>query len=114
MSVKEKHREAMRLVDQAHEALKKAYILERECADSLEAIPANEPTRSILYRSAGWIAAQRGRYYIAIDCAEKGIEGVLSAEIRQELIDLKLESERRGNAADDMSFGRIMDTDYHL
>lgn len=93
--LKDKHDRAMELVDTALHAQREAYRLERECADSLEAKPEHEPTRAILYRSAGWIAVNRGYYAEGIECAKEGLKGVIHPEIRQELVDLWNEAERR-------------------
>lgn len=70
------------------EAATRSYPHERAAADMYEPTKKNEPTRGVLYRSAGWIAMDAQMYKEAKECAEKGLEGMLHAEIREELQEL--------------------------
>ncbi len=71
---------------------KKAFILERECA---EAIPiGKEPTRSVLYRSAGWLAMGAEQYEDALMMAEEGLKGSIHSDLKEELLELKIEAEK--------------------
>ena len=45
----------------------------------------SEPTRSILYRSAGWLAYQCEEYERAIEIVGKGLKGSPPPDVKQEL-----------------------------
>jgi hypothetical protein len=98
--IKDLHREAMRLVDEAESArrsgnvevarerLCQAFDHERQAADLAAADLAEEPTRSVLHRSAASLALECG----ALREAERLIAAALSRdppdEIAEELRDL--------------------------
>jgi hypothetical protein len=98
--VKDLHREAMRLVDEAESArrsgnlqdarqhLRQALDRERQAADLVAADFSQEPTRSVLHRSAASLALECG----ALREAERLIAAALSGdppdEIAEELRDL--------------------------
>ena len=71
----------------AVEKYKAAYGVERCIADYLKNKSDCEPSRSVIHRSAGWLALHAGYHEGARYCAEKTIEfGVLASE-GQELLD---------------------------
>jgi hypothetical protein len=97
------HREAMEIIDEAmyhpnpeirndedalKEAHKKAYELEFKAAQLIPLDSKNEPSRSILYRSAGWIAFHAGMYDEAISCANEGLKGCIHEDVKEELNDI--------------------------
>jgi tetratricopeptide (TPR) repeat protein len=98
--IKDFHREAMRLVDEAEaarrngniqearERLRQAFAQERQAADLMAGALAQEPTRSVLHRSAATLALECG----ALREAERLIAAALSGdppdEIAEELRDL--------------------------
>jgi hypothetical protein len=47
-----------------------------------------EPTRSVLYRSAGWLAFNAGRFLWAREMAELGLKTVIHQDIKHELEEL--------------------------
>lgn len=94
-SVESRHNEAMEKVDEVRRLLVDAYHLERSCADEFPNTPDTEPTRGVLYRSAGWIAVQAGWYEQALECAKLGLEGWPPEPIKTELEKLHKEAKRR-------------------
>ena len=48
----------------------------------------SEPTRSILFRSAGWLALNSGHPRVAKDLAKQGLDGFPPREIWGELLEL--------------------------
>ena len=97
------HRQAMSIINEAmhnpneeirndevllKEAHKKAYRLEFKAAEAIPLDPKNEPTRSVLYRSAGWMAFHADLYDEAMLCANEGLKGCTDNQTKQELNDL--------------------------
>lgn len=95
------HNTALELADTAYIAQKrgnsedaKFYAL---CAMSYEIMAAqrllpnadNEPTRSIIYRSAATLAIWAGDYNLALYLAREGLTPHTPANIRQDLDDIK-------------------------
>lgn len=76
------HNEAMRLVQKAILLNVKAFEMERRAAMSLL---DKEPTRSILFKSAGWIALRAEMFEQAAEMARHGLGGSPPAELRVEL-----------------------------
>lgn len=87
-TVRELHREAMNTTMDAmltyrttgwtrelHFQIREAYLRELEAADRFEAIPANEPTRSILLRSAAILGLMAGEPQAAKNLAQRAMEG---------------------------------------
>ena len=65
----------------------KAFLLEKQAA---ELIPLGvEPTRSILFRSAGWMAANSEQYDEAQKMVDEGLKSAIHSEIIQELNELQ-------------------------
>lgn len=88
------HSEAMRLVQEAILLNVKAFEMERRAAMSLLDKPDKEPTRSILFKSAGWIALRCDMFESAAEMARHGLAGNPPAELRVELEEiLKLASD---------------------
>ena len=97
-TAKDLHRDAMGLVMQGFMArmkrepdtamllFRQALDLERAAIRALEQPP--EPTRSILYRSAGWMAVHCGQYDTAISLVLTGLAGSPPADIAAELNEL--------------------------
>lgn len=96
--VRQLHHEAMDLCDEgffarrnketekAIDAFKKAFALEKEAAMLLKDKHECEPTRGVMFRSAGWIAIDAGLLDDAVEMANIGLEGKeLHNEIREEL-----------------------------
>lgn len=75
--------------EQAHQHFRTAYKYERMAADALREQFDREPTRSVLYRSAGWLAYHAQQYNDALECAEIGLAGRPRADIRRELEELR-------------------------
>ena len=95
------HKQAMNLINEAmhnpeiendetllKEAHTKAYELEFKAAQAISLDPKNEPTRSVLYRSAGWMAFHAGMYDEAMNCANEGLKGCVDEKTKLELNDL--------------------------
>ena len=97
-TVRELHDEAMDLAhqamiarcnkdfDRAKEYAQKAYLKERQAAELI--LPnesASEPTRSILYRSAGSLAYQSGEFEQAVEMVNKAFEGSPPLDVQHEL-----------------------------
>lgn len=79
------HGEAMRLVQEAILLNVKAFEMERRAAISLLDKPESEPTRSILFKSAAWIALRCDMFESASEMARHGLDGNTPAELREEL-----------------------------
>jgi hypothetical protein len=98
--VKDLHREAMRLVDEAEaarrngnllaarERLRQAFDQERQAADLVAADLAHEPTRSVLHRSAASLALECGALREAERLIAVALSGNPPDEIAEELRDL--------------------------
>lgn len=71
-----------------------AYKLERQAAETIECKNENEPTRSVLYRSAGWMAHNAELYKEGIEMAVAGLEGAVHGDMIHELRDLKTACEK--------------------
>lgn len=93
------HRQAMNLYEQGlaiknnnHESaislFKKAFELEKRAADVLKENVNVEPTRSVLYRSAGWMAFHAGMFKEAHEMAVEGKRFCIHNELKEELEDL--------------------------
>jgi hypothetical protein len=99
MSIAEKHSHAMDLAEQAFrlvsanssgaiELFSKAYAIEREIADAIPALEENEPSRSIMYRSAASLALNAGLHRDAEIMVSQGLIGYPPEEIADELRDV--------------------------
>jgi hypothetical protein len=98
--VKMLHREAMRLVDEAESArrngnlpvaeerLRQAFAHERQAADLVAADRTQEPTRSVLHRSAASLALECGDLREADRLIARALSGNPPDEIAEELRDL--------------------------
>lgn len=69
--------------------LRAAFERERSAADLLAASLDEEPTRSILHRSAATLAAECHEYAEAERLVEQGLAGSPPAEIGEELTDVR-------------------------
>lgn len=87
------HRASMRLMAQARELVRLALDYEEQAARSLSPTPENEPSRSVLYRSAAAIAVQCGQLERARDLAREGLTRATPPEIAQELREIIERSE---------------------
>jgi hypothetical protein len=65
-----------------------ALTLERQAAERISIDPAHEPTRSILYRSAAWMAVKVGDTREAARLAREGLAGFPPASVEAELHDV--------------------------
>lgn len=65
------------ITDEIIQSSIRAYHLERQAAELvlISEVPTCEPTRSILYRSAGWLAFHAGLYADAVEMANEGLAG---------------------------------------
>ena len=100
IQVKDFHREAMRLVDEAESArrngnaqvakerLSQAFDQERQAADLVAGDLAQEPTRSVLHRSAASLALECGALREAERLIAVALSGDPPDEIAEELRDL--------------------------
>jgi len=98
--VKDLHREAMRLVDEAElarrngnaqvarECLRQAFDHERQAADLVVGDLSQEPTRSVLHRSAASLALECGALREAERLIAVALSGDPPDEIAEELRDL--------------------------
>jgi len=96
-SVKELHRQAMRLAEKAmiarnlgdykiaKEIACEAFVLEAQAAEQIPAGKDTEPTRSILYRSAASLAYQGGKLYEAQRLIAQGLTGYPPSQVEHEL-----------------------------
>lgn len=99
-SVNELHNNAIELAEEAfinqrkghtqraNILFKQAFELEQEAASMLEIKKENEPSRSILYRSAASLAFNCRDFESAEKLAAQGLVGFPPPEIREELLDL--------------------------
>lgn len=97
MTIATRHSQAMDIAEAAFAAKRnddpvmasylfsQALDIEAEIAMSFEPLLANEPTRSILHRSAAALAFHAHEYERAIQLAQSGIDGHPHVEIRKEL-----------------------------
>lgn len=104
-TVRELHNQAMTLAQQAliareagalakaEEFAHQALPFEIRAAECLAITPENEPTRSILYRSATALAYQGNDFATALRLATEGLAGYPSPRIEQELKDLQTQLE---------------------
>jgi hypothetical protein len=74
---------------------KKALPYELLAADSIPIDLKNEPSRSILYRSAASIAMNCGIYEVAKKAIECGMAGFPPREIEEELINLGVQVQNK-------------------
>ncbi|MEK7253814.1 MAG: hypothetical protein AAB316_03660 [Bacteroidota bacterium] len=107
------HQQAMNLSQQAAAALSRgdeqlaealfqqAFELEQKAALTFLYDFENEPTRSVMFRSAASLALQCGKWRAAEKLAAMGLSGNPPAEIADELRDLfeKVSAERRTEMA---------------
>jgi hypothetical protein len=101
--IKDLHHEAMRLVDQASDLrrrgeeaeadarLRQALEHERRAAELAAPDLAQEPTRSVLHRSAATLACQCGEYREAERLITTALSGTPPETIAEELRDLLLQ-----------------------
>jgi hypothetical protein len=95
--VREIHREAMRLADEADAArlrgdaaghrrlIRQAFEAEREAALRLADRTELEPTRSILHKSAAYLALESGLQREASNLARSALAGAPPADVEEEL-----------------------------
>lgn len=69
-----------------------AFELEKEAANLLLDYKDCEPTRSVLYRSAGYFARDAGYNSQALEMADRGLMYCIHEDVRQELQELKEEA----------------------
>jgi len=72
-------------VERAAALAREAFGREAQAADRVPEGAASEPTRSILYRSAAWLALQANLPHEAVRLAEQGLAGSPPPEIAAEL-----------------------------
>lgn len=94
------HAEAMDIADRADfkkrkgeialslKLFKEAFEKEKEAAMELEENVNCEPTRSVLFRSAGWLAYNAEMFKEALDMAIRGKRFCIHSDIKSELEDL--------------------------
>ncbi|MBI1355288.1 MAG: hypothetical protein GC160_13145 [Acidobacteria bacterium] len=91
--------------NKAAEALRQAYLLERQVADSIADRENYEPSRSVVHRSAAWLAVQNGRFQEAIELARRGLTAhspaAIAGELEEVLRTALLEAGREAAAAFD-------------
>lgn len=99
-SVRELHDKAMKLAQlamvarhsqdfkRAEQLARQAYEYEAQAAELIPLAESSEPTRSVLYRSAAWLAYQCKEFTVALKLIQKGLSGFPPPEIEQELKDL--------------------------
>lgn len=75
-------------IDLARSFSERALCYERRAATIASESGGTEPTRSILYRSAGWLAYNAGKLADAKSLVEIGLQGDPPPEIRDELEEL--------------------------
>ena len=98
MTVRDLHREAMDLAEQSllarrrgdHEAAASLVVaaLEKESAAADLVSEGEEPTRSVLFRSAGHLALEAGFTKDALDLAIRGLSGEPPSPIKSELAEV--------------------------
>lgn len=108
-TTRDKHQRAMEILDEVlynkdpevrkdkkalAKAAIKAFALEKEAAQEIPLDKKNEPTRSVLYRSAGWIAIDANSPKDALEMALEGLKGAIHDELIAELNELKEEAEK--------------------
>jgi cytolysin (calcineurin-like family phosphatase) len=76
----------IRTKEQIIEANKKAFDFEKRAADLISL--GNEPDRSILYRSAAWMAFNAEMYKEAKEMVDEGLKGATHAIMIEELNDV--------------------------
>ena len=76
------------------ELLEKAYQCEYDAAMTLYAVSNCEPARSILFRSAGWLAYNLGNYVQANKLAWVGYTHTIHEVMKKELLDLAADSSK--------------------
>lgn len=106
--VEQLHDKAMELADEsdlakikgnpesANDFAMMACDYEEKAAALVSAIPENEPTRGILYRSAASLAYWYKDYPRALRLIKEGLSGFPAGEIAEEMIELREEIEREG------------------
>jgi len=98
-SPKKLHNQAMNIYEQglaikrkdvpsAIALFKQAFEIEQRAANILKENVNVEPTRSVLYRSAGWMAFNAGMFKEAHEMAVEGKRFCVHSEIKEELEDL--------------------------
>lgn len=71
----------------------KAVQLEKKAAELIPFGPENEPSRSVMYRSAASLAVMAGFWMMAVVIANEGIRGAIHPEIVKELEDVRNEAQ---------------------
>lgn len=105
-TVRELHHQAMELAENIivkrhngedfKDDASRAFDLERQAAQMIVLGGERaEPSRSILYRSAAWLAVNAERYAEAVECAEEGLKGVVHSNVRRELEDVRKIAKRK-------------------
>ena len=72
-------------ISESKECFLKAFKLEKQAADLVPNSIGNEPSRSILYKGAAWLALNAGLFREAEIMASQGLIGTPTYEIAQEL-----------------------------
>ena len=112
--VRELHNKAMELAqiamvarhnrewEKADKLSRQAYEHESQAAALIPEKESNEPTRSILYRSAASLAFQCKEFSIAQKLVSKGLSGYPAPEVEQELKDLYEQTSKDINKDDNI------------
>lgn len=87
-------------LEEAARLTSEALAYEIAAAEAVGRTLENEPTRSILYRSAASIAAQAGNFDQAIYLAEEGLAGWPPPRVTAELNDILTEATKKGTIND--------------
>lgn len=90
MSAESRHHKAMALADKAMDAYRQAFEIERALSEDAEF----EPSRSILLRSAAWLAIKADRYSEAERLAKLGLSRDVGMATTLRLREVWLEARR--------------------
>ena len=94
-SVQNLHDAAMQVAHAARDLNRQAAELETTAAMKIERIQENEPTRSILYRSAAWLWLRGDSPDRAEDCADEGLRGFPPPSIEAQLREVQEEARKQ-------------------
>lgn len=75
------------------EANAEAFKLEKACAIALD--KSIQPSKAVLFKSAGWMAYDAEQFSDAIEMANEGLKDATHQEIIEELQELKKEAESK-------------------
>ena len=91
------HRQSMGLVDISMATLREAYLLEKDAADMLKDEIGLEPSRSMIHRSAAWLAVNCRMFCAGKRLARQGLAGNPPEEIADELREALKAAEEGGD-----------------